>query len=284
MAAYARGHPTLVHAWERRRLIGLARCCFARSVAPDMCPIKVASEFESRAQAVTSDEELGSLLGDAAKELGFAHYAIVHSVSFRRDDPGFISIDNYPESWAEEFVGQQLYLDDPVLQASERTAKAFRWTDVARMLALKPRHQAVMEKSARYGMGHGFTVPANVPGEPTGSCSFAVKPGRELPQDCLYSAQIIGSAAFEIARELRGLPHRATVPPISRRERQCVRLLATGLNDKQIARVLGISHETVKRYVITARSAYRAATRAQLVSRALRDGQIAFDDAIAPFG
>jgi LuxR family quorum-sensing system transcriptional regulator CciR len=245
---------------------------------------EVASEFEKRAGSCVSDAELRSLLEDVSRELGFEHFAIVQSVSFRRAEPERISLDNYPQSWAEEFVGQQLYLDDPVLKASERTAKAFRWTDVARMLALKPRHQAVMEKSARYGMGHGFTVPANVPGEPTGSCSFAVKPGRELPQDCLYSAQIIGSAAFEIARELRGLPHLARVPSISRRERQCVRLLAAGLSDKQIARVLGISHETVKRYVITARSAYRAATRAQLVSRALRDGQIAFDDAIAPFG
>jgi LuxR family quorum-sensing system transcriptional regulator CciR len=241
---------------------------------------RLSSEFEARAQAVTSDEELGSLLGDAANELGFAHYAIVHSVSFRRDDPGFISIDNYPESWAEEFVGQQLYLDDPVLQASERTAKAFRWTDVARMLALKPRHQAVMEKSARYGMGHGFTVPANVPGEPTGSCSFAMKPGKDLPQDRLRCAEAIGIDAFDAARRLRGLPDIQPVPHLSRRERQCVRLLAAGHNDKQIARHLELSPETVKRYVATARVTYNAVTRTELVTKALRDGQISFAEGL----
>src|SRR3954447_3532530 len=41
---------------------------------------EVASEFEKQASECTSDEGLRSLLDDVARELGFQHYAMVHSV------------------------------------------------------------------------------------------------------------------------------------------------------------------------------------------------------------
>lgn len=245
---------------------------------------EVASEFERQAQGCLSDLELKSLLDDAARELGFEHYAIVHSVSFRRAEPELLSLDNYPEAWAEEFVGKLLYLDDPVLQASQRTAKGFRWSEVAKVMPLDARHSRVLERSARYGMGLGFTVPANVPGEPCGSCSFAVKRGRELPEQNLRCAELIAIDAFDAGRRLRGLPHLGELPHLSRRQRQCVRLLAAGKTDWEIAAILGLSHQTTRRYVKMARAQYDVVSRTQLVVRALRDGQISFDDAMSPSG
>lgn len=239
----------------------------------------VASEFEKMAERCSSDSELSNLLEDASRELGFARYAIVHSVSFRREDPNFVSLDNYPEGWAEEFVGKRLYLDDPMLQASERTAKGFRWADVAKLITIEGRHNHVLERSARYGMGAGFTVPANVPGEPCGSCSFAVRPGKSLPEKNLRCAELIAIDAFDAGRRLRGLPHVGAKPHLSRRQRQCIRLLAAGKTDWEIAQILGISHETTRRYVKMARASYDVVSRTQLVVRALRDGQISFDDA-----
>jgi LuxR family quorum-sensing system transcriptional regulator CciR len=243
---------------------------------------EVASQFEKQASECLSDDELKSLLDDVSRELGFEHFAIVHSVSFRRAGPELISLDNYPDAWAEEFVGKRLYLDDPVLQASQRTAKGFRWSNVARMLKLNSRHNRVLERSARYGMGHGFTVPANVPGEPCGSCSFAVRTGRDLPERNLRCAELIAIDAFDAGRRLRGLPHLGQVPHLNRRQRQCVRLLAAGKTDWEIAAILGLSHQTTRRYVKMARARYDVVSRTQLVVRALRDGQIGFDDAITP--
>jgi LuxR family transcriptional regulator, quorum-sensing system regulator CciR len=244
--------------------------------------LEVASEFEKRAELCTSDKELAALLDEASRELGFEHFAIVHSVSFRRTSPNFISIDNYPQGWAEEFVGGQLFLDDPVLQASQRTAKGFRWSDVSRLLTIEGRHRHVLDRSARYGMGYGFTVPANVPGEPCGSCSFAVRQGRSLVEANLRCAELLAIDAFDAARRLRSLPHVAAIPHLSRRQRQCIRLLAAGKTDWEIAVILGLSPETTRRYVKSARAAYNVVTRTQLVVHTLRDGQISFDDAITP--
>jgi LuxR family quorum-sensing system transcriptional regulator CciR len=244
----------------------------------------VAAEFERRAEACMEEGELRSLLVDAAREIGFHHVAIVHSMSLRREDSNLISLDNYPEAWAEEFVGGELYLEDPVLHASQRTAKGFRWEDVARLVKIDARHSHVLERSQRYGMGLGFTVPANVPGEASGSCSFSVKRGRNLPEAAIRCAELIGIDAFDAARRLKGLPIVGGLIHLSRRERQCVRLLAAGKTDWEISVILGISDETVHRYVKSARAKYNVVTRTQLVIEALRDGQIHFDDSVQPSG
>lgn len=240
---------------------------------------EVALQFEKQASECLNDDQLRSLLDDVSRELGFQHFAIVHSVSFRRSGPELISLDNYPESWAEEFVGKQLYLDDPILQASQRTGKGFRWTDVATLLRLGARHAKVLERSARYGMGLGFTVPANIPGEPCGSCSFAVRSGRDLPERNLRCAELIAIDAFDAGRRLRGYPHVGVVPHLSPRQRQVIRLLAAGKTAGEIATILGIGHQTARRYMKLAREPYDVIDKTLLVVRALRDGQISFDDA-----
>jgi LuxR family quorum-sensing system transcriptional regulator CciR len=238
----------------------------------------IALEFAERAAACASDAELHDLVEAATLDLGFRHYAIVHHVRFRRDDPQFLSLDNYPQGWAEEFVGDKLFVDDPILQASTRTAKGFAWDRVGTLLPIRPRHAAVIERSARYGMGSGFTVPANIPGEPNGSCSFAAKPGRTIGEKALRLAELIGIDAFDAARRIHGRPVRNPVPHLSRRELQVLRGAASGASDKAIARELGISPETARRYMKSARSAYGTASRTAMVVAALQDGQIGFDD------
>jgi LuxR family quorum-sensing system transcriptional regulator CciR len=69
---------------------------------------------------------------------------------------------------------------------------------------------------------------------------------------------------------------------LSRRERQCVQLLAAGKTDWEIAAILGISVETAHQYVKRARAAYDVVSRAQLVACGLRDAVVSYDDAIPP--
>jgi LuxR family quorum-sensing system transcriptional regulator CciR len=127
-------------------------------------------------------------------------------------------------------------------------------------------------------------VPAHVPGEPEGSCSFAVRRGRSLPARHLHCAELIGARAFGAARRLHGYPAAGARPRLSRREQQCLCLVARGKSDWEIGRILGIGEETVRHYVKRARAAYDVATRTQLVVHGLRDSWIGFGDAIPPNG
>jgi LuxR family quorum-sensing system transcriptional regulator CciR len=238
--------------------------------------------FDERAGRCTSADELGRLLADAVRELGFDYFALLHHASLRGSGAGLIRLDNYPRDWAAELVSGGLFGDDPVHLASGRTNIGFAWTQLGALLPLTARHRQILARSARHGLGDGFTVPANVPGEPGGSCSFAVRAGRALPARNLLAAELIGAHAFRAARRLHDYPALGPRPHLSRRELECLRLVAAGKSDRDIATILGLSTETVRQYVRRARAAYDVVSRTQLVVHGLRDAWIGFDEAIPP--
>ena len=139
---------------------------------------------------------------------------------------------------------------------------------------------AVLDAAARRGLGNGYTVPAHVPGEVNGSCSFATARGRRLQVEHLATAQLVGSFAFEAARRLVRRDHQKQADParFSDRERDCLIWIARGKSDSEIATILGISPETVHQYVKQARGNYDAVSRSQLVAHALFNGTISFMD------
>jgi DNA-binding CsgD family transcriptional regulator len=245
---------------------------------------RVIDEFDDRAGRCTSADELGSLLEDAARELGFVHFALLHHASLRGTGAGFIRVDNYPAGWSAELVASGFAADDPVHLACGRTNVGFAWGQLGALVPLTGRHRQILARSERHGLGEGFTVPAHVPGEPGGSCSFAVRKGRTLPVRHLACAELIGTHAFRAARRLHGYPAAAARPHLSRRELQCLRLIAAGKSDWEIATILGIAEATARQYAKRARAAYDVVSRTQLVVYGLRDAWIGFDDAIPPNG
>lgn len=238
---------------------------------------RLSDRFREAARRCRSAAALGALVEDAARELGFHYFALLHHASLQPSSKGFVRIDNYPGDWASEFLARGFAAFDPVHAATRRTARAFAWSELGRLTRLaEPQHE-ILRRSRRFGIGHGFTVPVNVPGEPGGSCSFAVRRGAELPRERLMCAELVGIHAFDAARRLRLLPTRK-LPHLSRRQIECLSLLAAGKTDPEIALILGLSVETVAGYVKCARAAYQAVSRTQLAVLALRDDRIRFED------
>lgn len=246
---------------------------------------RLIDQFEQRASACTGPAGLNRLLDDIARELGFRYFALLHHASLRAGGgTALIRIDNYPHGWVAEMQDRGFVADDPVHLATGRSNIGFAWADLASLIPLTARHREILSRSNRHGIGEGFTIPAHVPGEPGGSCSFAVKVGHDLPTQRLLCAEQIGAHAFQAARRLHQYPAAGHHPHLSRRELQCLHLLAAGKTDWEIGTILGISVETVHQYVKRARAAYDVVSRTQLVVRGLRDARISFDDAIPPSG
>jgi LuxR family quorum-sensing system transcriptional regulator CciR len=245
---------------------------------------RLSDRFVEAAEGCAHLPQLAALLGDAALELGFQHFALVDHSSLTAPSAGFVRIDNYPPSWAEEILARGYAADDPVHLASRRANTGFRWRDLPGLLPLERRHRRILSRSRLHGLGTGFTVPANVPGEPGASCSFAVRKGRELPLKRLRCAELVGAHALRAARRLRPAAERRPRPRLSRREVECLRLVALGKTDWEIARILGLSFHTARQYVRAARVAYDAVSRTQLVVYGLRDCWIDFEEAIPANG
>lgn len=240
--------------------------------------------FEAAARQSSTQADLVHHLTDAARDLGFDHVALLHHASLVSSSSTLIRLDTYPAGWAAELADRDLLGADPVHHASVRTNTGFAWRDLAQIVDLGRRERALLALAPRFGIADGFTMPANVPGEPSGSCSFAVRPGRLLPTRNLLVAEQIGAHAFRAARRLAGYPTRARRPRLSSRERQCVRLVAAGKSDWEIAAILGLSVQTIHQYVKRARAAYDVVSRAQLVACGLRDSIVSYEEAIPPYG
>lgn len=244
--------------------------------------VRLIDLFEERAARCADGTDLRALLDEVARELGFQHFALLHHASIVSARPGLVRIDNYPEGWEDELLTRGLAAHDPVHLACARTNIGFAWAELGAIVPLGALEREVLDRSGRYGLGEGFTIPVNIPGEPAGSCSFAVRRGRSLPARRLLCAETIGAHAFRAARRIHGFAASGGRPHLSRRERECLRLIARGKTDWEISAILGIRPETCRQYVKRARAAYDVASRTQLVVNGLRDSWIGYDDAIPP--
>ena len=243
---------------------------------------RLADRFDEAASKCVSLAQLHALISDASRDLGFHYFALLHHASLTSTTKQFVRIDNYPVEWVAELVDDGLCRHDPVHLASRRASTAFLWTDLRLLLPLGHDQKRILERSRQFGLGEGMTVPVNVPGEPSGSCSFAVRRGQDLPHQRLLCAELVGAHAFRAARRLADLPGDGARPHLSRRELECLRLVAAGKTDWEISVILGISVETARQYVKRARLAYDAVTRAQLVVLGLRDDWLSIEDALDP--
>jgi len=239
---------------------------------------RLSDRFTEAAESCSDLGQLRLLLGDAARELGFDYFALLDHVTLTGKPQGLVRIDNYPEAWVSELVDRGYAGDDPVHLASRRSNTGFGWCDLGSLVALERRHRHILARSRYFGLAGGFTIPANVPGEPSASCSFAVRSGRDIPDAAMRCAELVGAHALRAARRLRSLPPRRPRPHLSRREVECLRLVALGKTDWEIAKILGLSIETAHQYVKRARAAYGSVSRTQLVVHALRDSWLSLDE------
>lgn len=236
--------------------------------------------FVREVSKASVEAELAELLAEISREMGFSYFALTHHVDIRRAPRPVIRISNYPSDWIDYFDAQKLGPSDPVHRASHLTSVGFPWSRMPSLIALTPRDHEVLELAALRGIGDGFTIPAHVPGESHGSCSFATVTGDTLSEERLPVAQLVGAFAFEAARRIWRMRDGilSPLPILTDRQRDCVVWAARGKSDWEIARILGLSHETVIQYLKRARERYGVSKRTLLAIHALFDGTISFTD------
>ena len=241
-----------------------------------------AEAFLRDVSETNSEGELGAALTVVTRELGFTYFALTHHVDIRRAVQPAIRLHNYPEDWVEYYDDNSLGVSDPVHRASHVTSVGFAWSEIPRMIALTARDQEILVRGGSKGIGDGFTVPANVPGESNGSCSFANPRGTRMCEEDLPLAQLVGAFAFEAARRLWRVraPLAEPMPRLTERQRECILWVARGKSDWEISRILGIQHDTVVRHLKQARDRYGVGKRTMLAVQALCEGSISFTDVL----
>ena len=235
--------------------------------------------FVRDVRGLTTEDELAQALAEIVSDLGFRYFALTNHVDVRRTSTA-IRIHNYPDGWAEWFDSQSLGASDPVHRASNLTSIGFPWSRLPELVALTDKDRKILELARKRGIGDGFTVPAHVPGEAHGSCSFACAAGEQMSDEHLPLVQLVGAFAFEAARRMRRMRLSTAPVQLTDRQRECVMWAARGKTDWEIARVLGVSEATVGEHLRHAYERYGVSKRTLVAVHALFDGTIGFLDVL----
>lgn len=238
--------------------------------------LALADDFLAHVRCVETKTELQCLMEGISSELGFRHFALIHHDDLRTERPGIININNYPAVWADHFISQRLYIEDPVVHACLRTNAGFFWSELPALIRLNDRHRTILERAAKEGLSEGVTIPACVRGERMGSFSLTCPRSSLQFGRSMMLAQLIGAFAFAAARRLVSgnvldIPLKSRLTP---RQRECIILVGQGKSDWEIATILGLSRVTVKHYLDDARRIYDVPSRTQLVICAIIDNEV----------
>ncbi len=238
--------------------------------------------FADASVACTSLGDLSMMVGETALDLGAEYFLMVHHADFSRGPRGLVRLGNYP--WEFMRISRQdgTPLDDPIMEACERTLTGFFWSDVGAHVRLTEKHRRRIAAVAETGLADGFVVPTHVPGEHLGSCHFAAGVGGMVPRASAGALQLLALFGFEAARRLVRVEEAIVLPrrTLTDRQRECLILSARGKSDTVIGDLLGLSAKTVNNYIEAAKRRYEVATRAQLIVRALYASEITFTDIV----
>lgn len=240
--------------------------------------IGLAGSLADTIAGATTKDDLYERLSASTRVMGFDHFALSVEIGCSADSGASVLIHDYPPGWADVYIGFNLAATDPVRRAAARSVRGFDWRNIGSLIPLTAGEQTMLDIGQRQGIANGFTVPRHLPGELTGTCSFVTRPDGETPDGCAFFAEAIGAIAIERGRRLAGWGGPPVRTTLTDRQRECVLWAARGKTDWEIARILGISQETVIQHLKDARERYDTRKRASLILFALFDGLISFSD------
>ena len=176
----------------------------------------------------------------------------------------------YPDIWTRIYVDKRYFDIDPVVGVVRWGLLPVDWSLLDWQSA---QVQNFLHEARSHGIGtRGLTVP--VRGRNGERSLFSVTsdlPKRDwlrLRASSLHELHILSQYFHETAFSAGGLGRDFRYRNLSKRESQCLQLLAKGRISKQIAADLGISENAVKLYLRLARLKLGAATSHQAVGRA----------------
>ncbi len=161
----------------------------------------------------------------------------------QRRDPLTHHISDYPEVWVQRHIMPGGFVDDSMLQACLKAPCGFMWSEIGDYLIMTQLQRSILAAAHGCGLRQGFTVPANLPFEPPGSCSFASRRSAPLPPWRQQAAQLVGAHAMKNVRRTAGWTRfpRALIS-FGPREQEVLDWMAEGKSYTDLATILNMRH------------------------------------------
>lgn len=181
---------------------------------------------------------------------------------------------DWPEAWMQLYRERNYVAVDFGVAEARRRIAPFTWTEARAGRAMSQAEQDLWRTANDWGWQDGFSVPVHGPGGYFGLVAMAGG-ALELGPALRRRLQIAALMVHDRCLALQPLGAMAGPPTrLSARELECLRWVASGKTDWEIAAITGLSPTTVKTYVDQARQKLGTRTRSQAVARLVLSGDL----------
>jgi LuxR family quorum-sensing system transcriptional regulator CciR len=180
----------------------------------------------------------------------------------------------WPADWIAYYQANDLLLSDPVVRWARNSGRALTFGELPDLLPPRDPGRRVIAAAARFGFLEGLATPTRSVDNSLGLVTVAGARGPFNPYERAFLV-IVSHAVFTAAERIdRNGAGGKPAPIVSRREIDCVNLLAHGHSDRQIGKLLGLTVRTVRYHLANAREKCQAGSRTHLAAIAISQGWV----------
>lgn len=239
--------------------------------------IKNADKVLAAIRAIQGTEETSEVVDELvqfALPFGFERVFLGQLVNpFRARIEDILYFSTWPDELDQSRLETDSIIHDPVALCALKATRPFRWCD-AYAYASKV-GQSVVGQAAEFGLKDGYMFPVHAIGSISGGVSLGGEHIEVSPTDIL-EIELVAQTAYQQLETLCGpFPYQKVVE-LSPRELEILHFIAAGKTSLEIAMILGIREDTVKKTVKRVSDRYSVYNRAQLVATAMADGKLLY--------
>ncbi|EJN05983.1 LuxR family transcriptional regulator [Phyllobacterium sp. YR531] len=221
-------------------------------------------------QRVSSKTDLNVAIANMRDRYRFTHLVFLVVRPANRADSYPFCCTTYPDEWTSLYLRNNYFEIDPIIELSRTGFLPVDWSNLDRRSS---RVRDFFKEANSFDIGrHGVTVPIRGPGGErslfSATSNLSRPEWRKLRMWSNQDIQVLSQYLHEKVLSVTELRETSDYQKLSRREQECLQLLARGLVPKRIAPRLQISESAVRLYLRSAKRKLNAATIYQAIARA----------------
>lgn len=225
------------------------------------------SETLTRISTAPTASVVWSALKDFAGKLGYNHVMVANAPQNNETLLDALIYTDSRKQMVSDWDRNIPYASYPVLEKSRKNSAPFTLNELWDELGDYQLSKLMPEQMRE---AENLLVPVTVNGKLAAIALFTGASPVSSPV-ARAALQVASHCAFEAMEELKEQKSPQSSVVLSVRETQCLSYIATGHEDEQISRLLGISPRTVRFHVDSAKAKLGVTSRVQAVTKALRE-------------
>lgn len=229
---------------------------------------------------LNSPQALSAKIDRIAGRMGVDHWVYAINLPLLNDRHHQFTLGSYPEAWVSRYLERDYLKIDPVVAHCHDHGTPLLWSEVRERAerAIDPLQIAVrrmFDEASEAGLAAGVSVPLHGPGHCWGLMSFASRRGHEEALGRRVSdLHLLAHFVHEAARPFARSRANATLPELTRRERECLHWAAEGKTSWEMGQLLGVAERTAVFHIQNAARKLDVSGRQAAVARAVSLGLI----------